>query len=99
MEARNTEALPSFDFPDPGMNPEEACLNAELRARIHSCLPQMKSDSEVFVLRDVKGFSISETAQTLNLTRSAVKSKLMRARRLAKKRLSIVRTETHNSRP
>ena len=99
VEATNTEAPPSFDFPDHGMSPEEACLNSELRGRIHLCLQQMKSNRHVFVLRDVEGFSISETAQVLNLTRSAVKSKLMRARRLAKKKLSILRTGRRASRP
>jgi RNA polymerase sigma-70 factor, ECF subfamily len=98
VDATNTEAPPSFDFPDRGMNPEEACLNSELRSRIHLCLQQMNSNRQVFVLRDVEGVSISETAQALNLTRSAVKSKLMRARRLAKKKLSIMRTGLHNSR-
>jgi RNA polymerase sigma-70 factor (ECF subfamily) len=98
VDATNAEAPPSFDFPDHGMNPEQACLNFELRSRIHLCLQQMKSNRQVFVLRDVEGFSTSETAQALNLTRSAVKSKLMRARRLAKKKLSIMRTGLRNSR-
>ena len=99
VEGTNTEDPPSFDFPDHRMNPEEACLNSELRARIHLCLQQLKSNRQVFVLRDVEGFSISETAQTLNLTRSVVKSKLWRARRLARKKLSIMRHEFRNSRP
>ena len=98
VEAMHTEDLPSFDFPDHRMNPEDACLNSELQARIHSCLKQMKSNRQVLILRDVEGFSISETAQVLNLTRSAVKAKLLRARRLAKMKLSIMRTEFRNSR-
>jgi RNA polymerase sigma-70 factor, ECF subfamily len=99
VEATDAESTPSFDFPDRGMNPEQACLNSELRGRIRLCLQQMKSNRQVFVLRDVEGFSISETAQALKLTRSAVKSKLMRARRLAKKTLSITRTGLRTSRP
>ena len=92
VETTNTEAQEHFDLPDRGMNPEEACLNSELRKRIGLCLQQMKSNRHVFVLRDVRGFSTNETAQALNLTPSAVKAKLLRARRLARKKLWMVRT-------
>ena len=35
---------------------------------------------EVFVLRDVQHFSIAETAQMLGISKSAVKTRLLRAR-------------------
>lgn len=92
VETTNAETQQHFDLPDRGMNPEEACLNSELRNRIQLCLQQMKANRHVFVLRDLQGFSISETAQALNLTPSAVKAKLLRARRLAKKKLWMMRT-------
>jgi len=92
VETTNAETQQHFDLPDRGLNPEQACLNSELRNRIQLCLQQMKANRQVFVLRDVEGFSISETAQALNLTRSAVKAKLLRARRLARKKLWMVRT-------
>lgn len=97
VETTNTEDQQHFDLPDRGMNPEEACLNSELRKRIGLCLQQMKSNRQVFVLRDIQGFSTSETAQALNLTPSAVKAKLLRARRLAKKKLWMMRTRVGTS--
>ena len=96
VETTNTDQQ-HFDLPDRAMNPEEACLNSELRKRIGLCLQQMKSNRQVFVLRDIQGFSTSETAQALNLTPSAVKAKLLRARRLAKKKLWMMRTRVGTS--
>jgi RNA polymerase sigma-70 factor, ECF subfamily len=42
----------------------------------------------VFLLRDVEGLSIAETAETLGLTETAVKTRLLRARLQLRERLS-----------
>jgi hypothetical protein len=54
----------------------------------------------VFVLRDVEGFSTSETAEALGLTQVSVKARLFRARLELRERLSkyfrkSARTATH----
>jgi RNA polymerase sigma-70 factor (ECF subfamily) len=41
-----------------------------------------------FVLRDIQGLSIRETAETLNLTETAVKTRLLRARLNLREQLS-----------
>lgn len=62
-------------------NPEERYSQQELREildkAIQSLAPIYRS---VFVLRDVEDFSIEETAQALDLSIPAVKSRLLRAR-------------------
>jgi hypothetical protein len=42
----------------------------------------------VFVLRDVEGLPIAQTAQTLNLTQAAMKARLWRVRLNLRKRLN-----------
>jgi RNA polymerase sigma-70 factor, ECF subfamily len=42
----------------------------------------------VFLLRDVEGLSIKETSESLNLTETAVKTRLLRARLHLREQLS-----------
>ena len=42
----------------------------------------------VFLLRDVEGLSIKETADALNLTETNVKTRLLRARMFLREKLS-----------
>jgi RNA polymerase sigma-70 factor, ECF subfamily len=71
----------SRDFADWREIPSEALQKKELwhalvRA-LNSITPKYR---EVFVLRDVRHFSIAETAALLGVTKSAVKTRLLRAR-------------------
>ena len=43
----------------------------------------------VFVLRDIEGLSIRETAEALDLTETAVKTRLLRARLNLREQLSV----------
>ncbi len=64
-----------------GENPEEALSRDETRAILESAIDSLaESYRTVFVLRDVEGLSTQETAEMLNLSISAVKSRLLRAR-------------------
>lgn len=62
-------------------NPEELYCRSELRnilrKELQELLPSLRV---VFVLRDVEGLSIEETAEALELTPVAVKARLWRAR-------------------
>ncbi len=62
-------------------NPEQRYSKEELRdildKAVNSLAPAYRT---VFVLRDMEGLSTEETAQTLDLSISAVKSRLLRAR-------------------
>ena len=70
--------------------PEETLLQDEARtemARAVEALPYTLRS--VFILRDIEGLSTEETAQALDLSISAVKSRLMRARLKLREHLSL----------
>jgi RNA polymerase sigma-70 factor (ECF subfamily) len=61
--------------------PEEEFLNAEARTRLDQAIQRLPETLRiVFLLRDIEGLSIEETGQTLNLSETAVKTRLLRAR-------------------
>jgi RNA polymerase sigma-70 factor (ECF subfamily) len=70
-------------------NPEQQYSQAELREildrTIHGLPPSFRT---VFVLRDVEGLSTEETAEALDLSVPAVKSRLLRARLQLRERLN-----------
>jgi RNA polymerase sigma-70 factor, ECF subfamily len=69
--------------------PEEDFLRDEAREEMQHAIadlpPTLRS---VFILRDIEGLSTEETASALELSVSAVKSRLMRARLKLRERLS-----------
>ncbi len=69
------------DFADWREIPSEALQKKELRQALSRGLAALTpKHRQVFVLRDVQHFTISETAQLLGIRISAVKTRLMRAR-------------------
>jgi RNA polymerase sigma-70 factor (ECF subfamily) len=69
------------EISDPAPTPEERCYASELSAIIARASKKLRpSLMSVFVLRDIEGLSINQTAGTLQITESAVKSRLARAR-------------------
>jgi RNA polymerase sigma-70 factor (ECF subfamily) len=61
--------------------PERQLLQAELRQKMDEALANLSEAlRSVFVLRDVQGLSTAETAEVLDLSQTAVKSRLHRAR-------------------
>lgn len=70
--------------------PEDDLLRVEAREEmiraVEDLSPTLKS---VFVLRDIEGLSTEETATALDLSISAVKSRLMRARLKLRDQLSV----------
>ena len=66
---------------DWGPNPEERYSQEELRRILDRCINKLSASNRiVFHLRDIEEFSSEETARTLNLSVSAVKARLTRAR-------------------
>jgi RNA polymerase sigma-70 factor (ECF subfamily) len=77
-----------FELADGTPNPEERYREAELRDLLRSALQKLQPAVRVvFVLRDVEGISAEETAEVLELTQSAVKARLWRARLELRERL------------
>jgi RNA polymerase sigma-70 factor (ECF subfamily) len=70
-------------------NPEQQYNQAELKEILTKTINGLPpSFRTVFVLRDVEGLSTEETAEALNLSIPAVKSRLLRARLQLRERLS-----------
>jgi RNA polymerase sigma-70 factor (ECF subfamily) len=84
--------LPHPDFVAPWReDPADLAARREVRELIEAALQKLDEKYRVvFVLRDIEGFSIRETAETLGLTESAVKVRLLRARLALRERLTQV---------
>src|SRR6202451_4020491 len=62
-------------------NPEQLYWASELRDILIKCLEKLSPILQtVFVLRDIEGLTIEQTAEVLNVSQTAVKARLWRAR-------------------
>jgi RNA polymerase sigma-70 factor (ECF subfamily) len=78
-----------LDVPDRAPNPEQLCWASELRDILVRAVEELRPILRtVFVLRDVEGLSIEQTAQVLNLSQAAVKARLWRVRLQLRERLN-----------
>jgi RNA polymerase sigma-70 factor (ECF subfamily) len=83
--AGSLEALPAIaDCEDRAgsnsLRPELACERQEMRYQVRRCIDQLPSDFRaILLLRDIEQLDTDETAQTLEISRSAVKTRLHRA--------------------
>lgn len=69
--------------------PERDLMSAEALRRMDEAITQLSDTLKpVFVLRDIEGLSTAETAEVLDITVPAVKSRLHRARLFLRERLS-----------
>lgn len=68
---------------------DEMAQQAEIQAEIEKALVELADKYRlVFILRDVEGLSVRETAAALELTESTVKVRLLRARLALRERLT-----------
>ena len=85
----NDEDLLPTQFIDWSALPENELLSGESQKYLDSAIQTLPESMRiVFVLRDVEGLSIKETADSLNLTETNVKTRLLRARMLLREQLS-----------
>jgi RNA polymerase sigma-70 factor (ECF subfamily) len=69
--------------------PEQELLSSEAREHLDRAIEELSlSLRVVFVLRDIQGLSTLETAEVLNLSETAVKTRLSRARLQLREELS-----------
>jgi len=93
------DALP-LDVPDRAPNPEQLCWASELRDILTRTVGELRPILRtVFVLRDVEGLSIEQTAQVLNLSQVTVKARLWRVRIHLRERLNRYFDERTTSAP
>lgn len=76
-------------FMDWSALPESELITEESKAKLDEAVSKLPESLRlVFVLRDVEGVSIKETAEILNLTETNVKTRLLRARMALREQLS-----------
>jgi RNA polymerase sigma-70 factor (ECF subfamily) len=69
--------------------PEEELMSSEVRAQLDRAVDELPYTMRVvFILRDIEGLSTQEVAEILNLTETAVKTRLSRARLRLREELS-----------
>ena len=77
-EEGNSVELPDVDFP----NPEHEAITGQTQERVHEMLKDLDTtDRAAIIMRYWYDYSEKEIAESLNLTVSAVKSRLHRARK------------------
>jgi len=70
--------------------PEEELLSAETQTVLDDAIKRLPETLRVvFLLRDIQGLSVRETAETLGLSETAVKTRLLRARLRLREYLSV----------
>ena len=88
-EAESIEDLKPAVFADWSGLPEEQLLSIEGKNILDITIQSLPATLRiVFILRDIEGLSIKETADSLNLTETNVKTRLLRARMFLRERLS-----------
>ncbi len=69
--------------------PEKELLSSEGRRFLDQAIQNLSPALRiVFILRDIEGLSIHETAEAINLTKTVVKTRLLRARLALRQQLS-----------
>jgi|HubBroStandDraft_6_1064221.scaffolds.fasta_scaffold141639_2 RNA polymerase sigma-70 factor (ECF subfamily) len=73
--------IPPIEVTDWAPNPEQLYWASELRSILIKCLEKLSPILRtVFVLRDIEGLTIDQTVEVLNISETAVKARLWRAR-------------------
>jgi RNA polymerase sigma-70 factor (ECF subfamily) len=90
VEGGDDENLKPTQFVDWSALPEDELLSGEGKKALDDAIHTLPESLRiVFVLRDVEGLSIKETADALNLTETNVKTRLLRARMFLREGLSM----------
>ena len=85
----NAEDLLPTQFVDWSALPEDQLLSGEGKQMLDQVIQTLPESLRlVFLMRDVEGLSIKETAEALNLTETNVKTRLLRARMALREGLS-----------
>jgi RNA polymerase sigma-70 factor, ECF subfamily len=83
MVFADPQTLESFELKDPRRSPLAVLERKQANAKLHRAIAKLPEIYRVVIeLRDLRGLSINETAESLSLTRPAVKSRHHRARSL-----------------
>lgn len=87
-DVQSEDKLPT-EVTDWSPNPEQLYSASELREILSRALKELQPALRAaFVLRDIEGLSTDQTAEVLNVSQSAVKARLLRARLRLRERLT-----------
>ena len=79
-------------LPDPANSPHIQCEQRERAEKLHKALTRLPEKYRLMIqLRDLRELSIDETARSLSLTSSAVRTRHHRARKLLQRSLAALR--------
>jgi RNA polymerase sigma-70 factor (ECF subfamily) len=93
----DTEDLSQTQFVDWGALPEDVLLSSEGKRALDQAIQNLPENLRmVFLLRDIQELSIKDTAETLGLSESNVKVRLLRARLSLREQLSVYYGERMN---
>ncbi len=96
-DAEDNDDLLLTSFTDWCCLPEGELMSSEAQSHLDKAIQQLPEKLRlVFILRDIEGLSIRETSETLQLTETAVKTRLLRARLKLREMLSIYYEERLN---
>ena len=85
---------------DPANSPQMQCEQRERAERLHKALTRLPEKYRLMIqLRDLHELSIEETARSLSLSSSAVRTRHHRARKLLVRSLAALRRETSSRTP
>jgi RNA polymerase sigma-70 factor (ECF subfamily) len=88
-ESDSDEIQHPTQFTDWCCLPEDELLSAEAKGHLDEAIRRLPEKLQiVFLLRDIEGLSIRETSEALDLTETAVKTRLLRARLNLREQLS-----------
>jgi RNA polymerase sigma-70 factor (ECF subfamily) len=80
-------ALP-LDFPDPGLGPEESCLQRERKQMLFAAMNELTPGIGTAIrLRELEELSTEETARRMGLSVGAVKARVFHGRKRLRERL------------
>jgi RNA polymerase sigma-70 factor, ECF subfamily len=90
---RGSETTLASELADPGPNPESYCAHAEMEETLRTALDRISPKLRIaFQMREFSGYSVRETADSLGISTSAVKSRVNRARAAIVGHLHLVKT-------
>ena len=90
QDEQNELEVASEQIVDWRPNPEQLYSRSELKEILSKALESLPEHYRIiFVLRDIEGFSILETAELLEMSATAVKARLNRARLQLRERLNV----------
>jgi RNA polymerase sigma-70 factor (ECF subfamily) len=88
MDGEDADVTPT-EFVDWGLLPEDELLSGESKKQLDWAIQNLPEKLRiVFLLRDIEGLSIQETAQSLDLSEDVVKTRLLRARLRLREKLA-----------